>query len=217
MPGGVRAPVKEIDGPAGRLEVILEEPDAGDPAAVVVFGHPHPLHGGTMHTKVVFRASKTLASFGCAVLRFNFRGVGRSEGTFGNGDGEIEDFRAAMDFLVDRYPSAPLWTAGMSFGAYVSLNAGANDDRVDTLLGLAPALHMYDFSAVRVSTKRKYFIQGEKDEVCPLPGMQAFFESLPEPKQLAVIPEAKHLFVGQLDEVADAIRTFFADWQGHHD
>jgi alpha/beta superfamily hydrolase len=118
---------------------------------------------------------------------------------------------------VDRYPSAPLWTAGMSFGAYVSLNAGANDDRVDTLLGLAPALHMYDFSAVRVSTKRKYFIQGEKDEVCPLPGMQAFFESLPEPKQLAVIPEAKHLFVGQLDEVADAIRTFFADWQGHHD
>jgi alpha/beta superfamily hydrolase len=216
MPGGVRAPVKEIDGPAGRLEVILEEPDAGDPSAAVVFGHPHPQHGGTMHTKVVFRASKALASLGCAVLRFNFRGVGRSEGSFGNGHGEIEDFRAAMDFMADRFPSAPLWAAGMSFGAYVSLNAGATDDRVDTLLGLAPALRMYDFSAVRVSTKRKYFIQGEKDEVCPLPDMQAFFESLPEPKQLAVIPEAKHLFVEQLDEVGEAIRTFFADWQGQH-
>jgi alpha/beta superfamily hydrolase len=207
---------KTIAGPSGRLETLLDEPAHGPPHAAVVFAHPHPQHGGTMHTKIVYRSAKALASLGCAVLRFNFRGVGRSEGRFGDGIGEIEDFKAALDFMSARYPAVPLWTAGMSFGAYVSLTAGAAHERVETLLGLAPALHLYDFSAVRDSRKVKYFVQGELDEVCPLPNMHAFFESLMEPKQLIVIPGANHLFVNRLDEAVEAVRTLFGDWRNRH-
>jgi uncharacterized protein len=139
------------------------------------------------------------------VLRFNFRGVGRSAGSFDNGVGEIEDFRAGLDFMAARYPEADLWTAGFSFGAFVSLTAGARDDRVSTLIGIAPALHMYDFTAVKASVKPKYFVQGERDELCPLAHMQAFFDDLPAPKQLAVVPGANHLFNGQVEEIGAAL------------
>ena len=200
--------VKEIAGPAGRLEALLEpsaEGDGASPRAAVVFAHPHPLHGGTMHTKAVFRGTKALAGLGCAVLRFNFRGVGRSQGRFDNGVGELDDFRAGLDFMAGRYPDAELWAAGFSFGAYIALTAGAEDDRVSTLIGIAPALHMYDFSAVLTSTKPKYFVQGESDEICPLPHMQAFFDELPEPKRLVVVPGANHLFSGRVEEVGRAL------------
>ena len=207
---------REIAGPAGRLEVLLDKRGRGTPPAAVVVGHPHPLHGGTMHTKMVYRSAKALASLGCAVLRLNFRGVGRSEGRFANGVGEIDDLRAAVDFMSSKYPGVPLWTAGMSFGAYVSLAAGAADDRVGTLLGLAPPLHLYDFSAVRESAKAKYFVQGERDEICPLAAMQKFFESLTEPKRLMVVSGANHLFVNRLDEAVDAVRTVFEDWRRSH-
>jgi alpha/beta superfamily hydrolase len=203
-----REPIRDIAGPVGRLEALLEEPVRAPGQALraaVVFGHPHPLHGGTMHTKAVYRGSKALASLGCAVLRFNFRGVGRSAGSFDNGVGEIEDFRAGLDFLAARYPEADLWTAGFSFGAFVSLNAGARDDRVSTLIGIAPALDMYDFTAVKASVKPKYFVQGERDELCPLPHMQAFFDELLPPKQLAVVPGANHLFNGQVEEIGAAL------------
>jgi alpha/beta superfamily hydrolase len=203
-----REPIRDIAGPIGRLEALLEQPALrpGQPLrAAVVFAHPHPLHGGTMHTKAVYRGTKALASIGCAVLRFNFRGVGRSPGAFDNGVGEIEDFRAGLDFMAARYPESDLWTAGFSFGAYVSLTAGARDDRVSTLVGIAPALHMYDFTAVKTSTKPKYFVQGERDELCPLAHMQAFFDELPPPKRLAVVPGANHLFNGQVEEVGAAL------------
>ena len=95
-------PLREIAGPAGPLETLLDLP-AGEPRAVAVFGHPHPLHGGTMHTKVVYQSSKALARIGVAVLRFNFRGVGRSAGTHDGGPGEMDDYRAALDFMAERY------------------------------------------------------------------------------------------------------------------
>ena len=199
--------LKEIAGPAGRLEALLEPPAQphAAPRAAVVFAHPHPLHGGTMHTKAVFRGTKALAGLGCAVLRFNFRGVGRSEGTFDNGVGELDDFRAGLDYMTGRYPDADLWAAGFSFGAYIALTCGADDDRVSTLIGIAPALHMYDFSGVLTSRKPKYFVQGEADEICPLPHMQAFFDQLLEPKRLVVVPGANHLFSGRVDEVGRAL------------
>jgi hypothetical protein len=203
-----REPVRDIAGPAGSLEALLEEPVLAPRQplrAAVVFAHPHPLHGGTMHTKAVFRGTKALASIGCAVLRFNFRGVGRSSGAFDNAVGELEDFRAGLDFMAGRHPDADLWAAGFSFGAYVALTSGARDDRVSTLIGIAPALHMYDFSAVKESAKPKYFVQGERDELCPLPYMQAFYAELPPPKELAIIPGANHLFHGQVDEVGAAL------------
>jgi uncharacterized protein len=178
--------------------------------AAVVFAHPHPLHGGTMHTKAVYRATKALARLGCAVLRFNFRGVGHSEGTFDNGVGELDDFRAGLDCMASQYPGADLWAAGFSFGAYIALTAGERDGRVSTLIGIAPALKMYDFSEVRASTKSKYFVQGERDELCPLAHMQAFFAELSEPKQLVVVPGANHLFNGQVEELGRAVSQMLA-------
>ena len=209
-------PLRSIAGPVGPLDVLLEQPAATPAHTAVVFGHPHPLHGGTMHTKVVFRATKALASAGCAVLRFNFRGVGRSAGRFDEGAGEIEDFHAALTLMHTRYPAAELLAAGMSFGAWVASMAGARDDRVAAILGLAPPVNRYDFSDVRRSTKEKFFIHADQDEICPLPAMRAFFAELPEPKRLFVIQGATHLFVEKLDVVAETVRGIVADRQARH-
>jgi alpha/beta superfamily hydrolase len=219
----------ELTGPAGRLEALLDEPYhargvdtnglayAGHPEglrAVVVFAHPHTEYGGTMHTKVVYQAAKALSRIGCAVLRFNFRGAGASAGSFSNGPGEQEDFRAALDFMGDRHPGARLWAGGMSFGAWVALSVGAADDRVSTLLGIAPPLSQYDFSAVAASTKPKFLIQGEFDEICPLKTAREFYARAAEPKELVVIDGADHLFDGKVTEVAEAIEDLFGDWSG---
>jgi alpha/beta superfamily hydrolase len=208
--------VREIQGPAGRLEALLEAPvlSPGQPVrAAVVFGHPLPIEGGTMHTKAVYRATKALARIGCAVLRFNFRGVGGSEGTWDEGPGEIADFRAALDVMAAQYPDAELWTAGFSFGSWVALTVGATDDRVRVLIAIAPPLDRYDFSAVAKSTKPKFFVQGEFDEICPLKRMYEFYSQVPEPKELVVIDGASHLFDGKVLEVGDAIEDLLGDYK----
>jgi uncharacterized protein len=222
-------PVREIAGPAGRLEVLLDEPadrrtigadgllhtGAGEgPRAAVVLAHPHPQHGGTMHTKAVFQAAKAFARIGCAVLRFNFRGAGASAGSFSDGPGEMDDCRAALDFVHDRYPSAPLWVGGMSFGAWIAMTVGAADARVSALVGIAPPLTRYDFEPVRTSEKAKFFIIGERDEICALKEMRAFYARCAEPKELIVIDGADHLFDGKVSEVADAVEDLFGDWDG---
>src|SRR5205809_3327670 len=114
--------VTDLEGRAGHLEALLDGPPAGSAVkAAVVFAHPLPTHGGTMHTKVVYQGAKGLVRAGCAVLRFNFRGVGRSDGSFTGGEGEKEDFRAALDYMASKYPDRPLWAAGFSFGSSVAL------------------------------------------------------------------------------------------------
>src|SRR5213083_2411632 len=128
--------IREIAGPVGPLEALLEQP-VETPRAAVVFAHPLPTHGGTMHTKVVYQGAKALARIGCEVLRFNFRGVGRSAGEWDKGQGELDDFRAAVDFMATRHPGLEIWGAGFSFGSYVALTAGARDDRVCALAGIA--------------------------------------------------------------------------------
>ena len=208
----------EISGPAGRLEVILDQPPAvrgvsqegllhnGAGAgirAAVVFHHPHPQFGGTMHTKVVYQSAKALARIGCVVLRFNCRGVGNSGGAFDKGRGEMDDFRAALDFMHARYPAAPLWAAGMSFGSWVGLTVGARDPRVSLLLGVAMPVAQYDFEAVASSEQPKFLIHGERDEICALRDIRAFYSRSAEPKELVVIDAADHLFDGKVSEVAD--------------
>jgi uncharacterized protein len=220
-------PLREIQGPSGRLEALLDEPAAergvsadgllatghsGAVRAAVVFAHPHTEYGGTMHTKVVYQAAKALTRIGCAVLRFNFRGAGASAGSFSNGPGEMQDFRAALDLMAERHPGTPIWTAGMSFGAWIALTVGAEDARVTTLIGIAPPLTRYDFEAVARSAKPKFFIQGEFDEVCPLKEMREFYARAAEPKELVVIDGADHLFDGKVSEVADAIEDLLGDW-----
>jgi alpha/beta superfamily hydrolase len=222
-------PLREIPGPAGRLEALLDEPAAagsigrdgrvsrGRPdglRAAAVFAHPHTEFGGTMHTKVVYQVAKALSRIGCAALRFNFRGAGASAGRFSNGPGEMDDTRAALDFMHAQYPGAPMWAGGMSFGAWVALTVGAEDERVSTLIGIAPPLSRYEFGPIERSTKAKFFIQGELDELCPLKEMREFYARCAEPKELVVIDGADHLFDGKVSEVADAIEDLLEDWSG---
>src|SRR5262245_542736 len=207
--------VHDLKGPAGHLEALLDEPAAA-PKAVVVFAHPLPTHGGTMHTKAVYQGTKGLVRAGCAVLRFNFRGVGKSEGSFTGGEGEKEDYRAALDFAAARFPGLPLWAAGFSFGSWIALETGAADDRVTVLIGIAPPVtrENYDFSNTRVSAKPKFFVQGEADDICPIQDMWKFYGTLPEPKELVVIDAADHLFDGHTTEVGEALEDLLSDFNG---
>ncbi len=204
--------VREIPGPTGALEALLEEPRDRAPRAAVVFAHPLPTEGGTMHTKMVFQGAKGLLRSGCAVLRFNFRGVGRSPGEFDSGRGEQLDVRAAVDFMAARYPEIEIWAAGASFGAYVALTAGAADDRVCALIAIAPPVDRYDFSTVKRSTKPKFIVHGEEDELIPLKAVREFYAQLQEPKELVVIDRANHLFDGQATEVGDALEELLGDF-----
>ena len=178
----------------------------------MVFGHPHTELGGTMHTKVVYQAAKALSRIGCAVLRINFRGAGSSAGAFSNGPGEMDDFRSALDYMQEHYRGVEMWAAGMSFGAWIALTVGAEDPRVSTLVGICPPLNRYDFDPIARSTKPKFLIQGERDEVCPLKDLREFYARANEPKELVVIDAADHLFDGKVGEVADAIEELLGDW-----
>jgi alpha/beta superfamily hydrolase len=216
--------ITDLSGPAGRLEALLDTPEdsgaAGSIRAAVVFAHPHPQFGGTMHTKAVYRGTKGLVRVGCAVLRFNFRGVGGSRGEFGQGEGEKLDFAAALDYMAARYPGSGLWAAGFSFGAWVALEVGAAEDRVSVLIAIAPPIatslsgRNYDFPNTLASTKPKFFVQGEADEVCPLEAMWQFYGRLHEPKELVVIDAADHLFEGKTQEVGEALEDLLGDFEG---
>jgi alpha/beta superfamily hydrolase len=218
--------LREIPGPSGRLEVVLDEPapdrgvnvegllesGASGLRAAVVLAHPHPQYGGTMHTKAVYHAAKALGRIGCAVLRFNFRGVGQSAGAFDQGRGERDDFTAALDFMQHRYAEAPLWVGGMSFGAWIALTAGTARSDVSTLIGISLPVNRYDFEAVRLTSTPKFFIHGERDDVAPLKAMTAFYARAADPKELVVIDGADHVFDGKVGEVADAIEDLLGDW-----
>ena len=202
--------LREISGPAGPLEALLDLP-ADEPRVAAVFAHPHPLHGGTMHTKAVYQSSKALARIGVAVLRFNFRGVGLSAGNHDAGPGEIEDFRAALDFMADRYPGLPLWAAGFSFGSWVALTVGAEEPRVQLMLGIGPAIDRYDFSAFKQSDKPKVLIHGEFDELIPVREVKKFYAQLREPKDLVIIDAADHLFNGKTMELGQAVEDLLGE------
>jgi len=220
-------PLREIAGPVGRLEALLDEPvvdrgigadgllktgtEAGVRAAVVL-GHPLTTLGGTMHTKAVFQAAKALSRIGCAVLRFNFRGAGASAGAFSEGTGEMDDFRAAVDVMAANYPGAPLWVGGMSFGAWIAMSVGVEDPRVSAVIGIAAPVCRYDFDAIARSDTAKFLIHGERDEVCSLKDVRAFYARAAEPKELVVIDAADHVFDGKVSEVADAIEDLLGDW-----
>jgi uncharacterized protein len=211
--------VTDLSGPAGPLEALIDTPPDGTAIrAAVVFAHPHPQYGGTMHTKVVYQGTKGLVRIGCAVLRFNFRGVGRSAGEFDRGPGELLDYVAALDYMAAKYPGARLWAVGFSFGAWVALEVGATDDRVTALIAIAPPVATsvsgmaYQFPNTAVSEKPKFFIQGEADEVCPLEAMWKFYGALQEPKELLVIDGADHLFEGKTQEVGEALEDLLGDY-----
>lgn len=205
--------VLTIPGPAGPLEARLDLPTDA-PRAAVVLAHPMPTLGGTMHTRGVFQSAKALTRIGCVVLRFNFRGVGTSAGSFDNGVGEVDDFRAALNELHDRYPDLPLWAAGFSFGAWVAMETGATDPRVSALIGIAPPVagHGLRFVDTLDTTKPKFLVQGDLDTLCLLKDLRAFYAQLHEPKDLIVIDGADHLFEGRTEELGIALEDLLGDF-----
>ena len=203
--------VREIPGSSGPLEALVDMP-LGPPRVAVVFAHPLPTAGGTMHTKVVFQCAKALTRIGAVVLRFNFRGVGSSAGTWDNGRGEMDDYRAAIAYMGSQYANLEIWAAGFSFGAYVATTVGATENRVCALIAVAPPVDKYEFGAVKVSPKPKFIVHGERDELISLRMVRHFYAHLAEPKELIVIDRANHLFEGQAGEVGDALADLLEDF-----
>jgi hypothetical protein len=165
-----------------------------------------------MHTKVVFQSAKALARIGCVVLRFNFRGVGRSAGTWDQGRGEMDDFRAAVEYMAAEYPGLEMWAAGFSFGSYIATTVGAGDDRICALIAIAPPVDRYEFASVKMSTKPKFIVHGEADELISLKLVREFYAQLHEPKEFVEIDRANHLFDGQAGEVGDALEDLLGDF-----
>ena len=203
--------IRDIPGAVGPLECLIDRPKT-DPRAVVVFAHPLPIEGGTMHTKVVYQSAKALADIGCVVLRFNFRGVGRSAGAWDEGRGEMDDYRAAVDYMAAAHPGLDIWAAGFSFGSYIAMTGGADDDRICAMIGIAPPVDRYEFASVKLTTKPKFVIHGEMDELIPLRLVRQFYAQLKDTKELVEIESANHLFEGQASEVGDALRDLLADF-----
>jgi len=181
----------------------------GAPAAAAVVCHAHPLHGGMMHFKVVFRAAKALQEQGLAVLRFNFRGVGRSAGTHDQGRGEQDDVRAALDELERRFAALPVVLGGFSFGSNMALRVAAVDERPRAAFALGFPLKMMEADSFvdRVRVPR-LFVQGQHDAFASGAEIEALVARLPPPCHLVVVPEADHFFEGHLDAVQKAV----SDW-----
>jgi alpha/beta superfamily hydrolase len=203
--GASRLVPLEIDGPAGRLEALLQEHEARDHALSAIVCHPHPLYGGTLHSKVVHRAAAVLLTLGAAVLRFNFRGVGKSGGRYDQGAGELEDARAALAFIGERYPGSRRWVAGFSFGAWVAARLAASEPSVERLILIAPPVKTSDFGVLRSLATPKFVFQGSHDDVCPPGLLHEQYRDWAEPKQLIEIASATHFFDRQLGALADAM------------
>lgn len=196
-----------IEGPAGKLEALLKEPHGNITRAVVV-SHPHPMFGGTMHNKVVYRIVKTFQDAGFATLRYNFRGAGRSEGRHDNGRGEQDDLRAAIGFIQTKYPDAELWLAGFSFGAAMTIRVGCADSRLRALVLAGLPVSKYDFSELESCGKPKLLLQGAMDEFGSVADLQNFYNRLTGEKVMRVIENADHFFEGKLPEMGAALAEF---------
>ena len=161
-----------------------------------------------MHNKVVFRAAKAATQAGLPALRFNFRGVGKSSGSYSQGIGEVQDVTAALSYLAARFPAVPLCLIGFSFGASVGLRVGASDPRVAVLVGLGVPVAVMDLNFLRGVIKPKLIVQGTLDQFGPRDAVERFYNSLAEPKQIHWVNNADHFFTGKLEEVQRVIRDF---------
>jgi alpha/beta superfamily hydrolase len=173
----------------------------------IILCHPHPLYGGDMYNNVVDVLQSSLAQKGFSTLRFNFRGVGRSEGGYGEGVTEVEDVQGAVTFLVEK-GDGPLYLAGYSFGAYAGVRGVAKDDRVQALICISPPVAIYDFASLREEGRPKLLVTGKRDLICPVAQVEELFRSLPQPKTLHVIEGADHFWWGIEDQVAGYVADF---------
>jgi alpha/beta superfamily hydrolase len=196
-----------LTGPVGRLEALLEEPEGCSPVEFCLVCHPHPLGGGSMHNKVVYRIARALRHGGGAVLRFNFRGVGLSGGAFDHGAGELEDARAALDWLRGRYPQLPYTLAGFSFGSRIILRLGSEigDARRMVAIGFPKEYHAELAGTLAHCGVPKVFIQSTRDQYGPMKEMEDFCARVAPPKKLIWIEAGDHFFRGALNQLEEAV------------
>jgi alpha/beta superfamily hydrolase len=195
----------------GRLEAILKEPRDASVSGVALVLHPHPLGGGTMHNKVIFRAAAALNDAGLITLRINFRGVGQSTGAHDGGRGELEDVQAGLDYLAKNYPGQPITLCGFSFGARVGLEIGIADERVKKLISIGTPVEKYDFSFLKACRKPILFVHGDQDEFGSVAGLQHLVDEIKKHNstvELYIVAGSGHFFEGHLDELKQAI----TDW-----
>ena len=197
-----------LPGPAGRLEALLEEPEDREPLEAALVCHPHPQHGGTMHNKVVYRLARGLRRAGAVVLRFNYRGVNLSQGSYGNGEGELDDARVALRYLLARYPEVPFSLAGFSFGSRIVLRLGAEAPEPRRVIAVGFPMVYKDRSNLEHCRAPRVFVQSTHDQYGPVEELRAITEGLPEPKQLVLIEAQDHFFTGALEELENAIAGF---------
>ena len=196
-----------IEGPAGRLECILESPGNAASIAGAVVCHPHPVHGGTMQNKVVHTLSRAFSAQQMSALRFNFRGVGESEGEFDDGEGELDDVLSAVGFMSARNPGSPLWLAGFSFGAAMAIRAA---DKLDVagLVSVAPAaFRFFDTKPVQ-PTCPWLIVHGENDELADINETIEWVNSMEPGPELCVFPDTTHFFHGKLVDLREVVKTF---------
>jgi hypothetical protein len=193
----------EVEGPAGRLEGMAHLPE-GELRAIAVVAHPLPTMGGTMDNKVAVTLAKTFADMGCAAFRFNFRGVGTSDGAFTSGDGETEDLIAVVRYAQEQFGELPLVLSGFSFGGYVAARA-AQRLQPQHLILAAPAVGRFAMPAVSPDT---LVVHGEHDDVVPL--ADALEWARPQHLPIVVLPAAEHFFHGRLTQLRDIVKRHFS-------
>jgi alpha/beta superfamily hydrolase len=198
-----------LDGPAGRLEAILETPVDGEILGAAVICHPHPQHGGTMHNKVAHTLARSFVRMGYRALRFNFRGTEASEGTYDNGVGELDDALAAIDWLRKGNGDLPLWVAGFSFGAAISIRAAVARE-IDGLVSVAPAVYRFANGLSRQPACPWLIVQGDEDELVPVEETLEWVNGLEPGPELLVFEGAEHFFHGRLVDLREAVQDFVA-------
>jgi len=192
-----------LEGGAGRLEALLEEPDDALREAALVC-HPHPQHGGTMHNKVVYRLARGLRRAGAVVLRFNYRGVNLSEGTYDEGDGELDDARRALAYLRSRYPELPVTLAGFSFGSRIVLRLGKEQPLPQRIIAVGFPTIYRDITYLDAPVPR-IFVQSTNDQYGPVPMLEQVVGGLAEPKRLILVEAQDHFFAGGLEKLEEEI------------
>jgi len=194
-----------------QLEGLLSSQEASSFRGGVILCHPHPQYGGDMDNPVITTCAEVASQEGLSTLRFNFRGVGESQGSYGEGIAEKEDVRAVADYLHSRLKGddLPLILVGYSFGAWVGFPIAADDERFVGMVAVAPPLGIYDFGFLKGCKKKKLFIAGDKDLFCPLALLEKWYQQLDEPKSLAVIPNADHFFLFHNRYLTQPLREFF--------
>lgn len=195
-----------LAGPAGQLEALLEEPEQGEPTQAALVCHPHPQHGGTMHNKVVYRTARGLRRAGAVVLRFNYRGVNLSTGTYDHGEGELDDARTALGWLRSRYPALPVTVAGFSFGSRIALRLGAEPaSEARRIIAIGFPTRYGDADRFLVNPTPRVFVQSTHDEFGPRPAYEEFYARVEGDKRIVWIESPDHFFAGALEELEAVI------------